>query len=203
MAHRAGTGARHGSPGAIPHTVSDHLCIDFVNSRFADHTGTGRVYDRLELEEWRRWFVHRCGFATQWPLDGLVQRELVALRNLLRTLLESGEQPDNESVAGVNRCLSLASQSWELTREPHGLQLIPHWSDTGWPAVMACVASSYVSLLVQGGVRLVRVCANPDCSFMFYDDSRNRSRRWCDVAICGNLLKVRRHREQIAALPGP
>ena len=38
---RTGTGrqAASASRGAIPHTVSDHLCIDFVNSRFADHTG--------------------------------------------------------------------------------------------------------------------------------------------------------------------
>jgi predicted RNA-binding Zn ribbon-like protein len=29
---------------------------------------------------------------------------------------------------------------------------------------------------------------------MFHDDSTNRSRRWCDQMICGNVVKVRRFR---------
>jgi predicted RNA-binding Zn ribbon-like protein len=61
---------------------------------------------------------------------------------------------------------------------------------------MATVAASYARLVIGGGINRVRVCANPDCSYIFYDDSRNASRRWCDVGICGNLLRVRRHRQR-------
>ncbi len=189
----AGRHTQHNSPGAIPSTLSDHLCIDFVNSRFTDHTGSGRVYDRLELGEWRLWFVDRCGFLTQPKPDALMHQELVDLRRLLRRLLESGGQPDDEAVVQLNRCLS-RSQWWELARGERHFDLRLRWSDEGWPAVMATVASSYARLLVSGGIRRVRVCANPDCSFVFSDDSPSASRRWCDAAICGNLLKVRRHR---------
>lgn len=185
---------RHASPGAIPSTVSDHPCIDFVNSRFADHTGSGRFYDRLDLDEWRRWFVRRCGFTNTQRPDAGVYRELLELRGLLRRLLESGREPDDEAVVELNRYLSRPSQSWELARGKRGFHLGLRWSGEGWPAVMATVTVSYAGLLVSGGLRRVRVCANPDCSFMFYDDTRNGSRRWCDVAICGNLLRVRRHR---------
>ncbi len=38
-----------------------------------------------------------------------------------------------------------------------------------------------------------------DCLEAFYDRSRNRSRIWCDMADCGNLAKVRTHRERAAA----
>jgi len=47
--------------------------------------------------------------------------------------------------------------------------------------------------LVRRGDR-VSVCANPLCRLVFVDDSRNRSRRWCDNAGCGNRVRVRRYR---------
>jgi predicted RNA-binding Zn ribbon-like protein len=184
---------RH-APGPIPSTLSDHLCIDFVNSRFSDHTGSGRVFDRLEREEWRLWFVGRSGFVTASPLDARVHAELSDLRDLLRRLLLSGRRPDAGAVAHLNRCLAGASRWWQLAPAGRGMELSVRWSDKGWPAVMAAVAASYAALLVGGGISRVRACANPDCSFIFYDDSRNGSRRWCDVAVCGNLLKVRSHR---------
>jgi predicted RNA-binding Zn ribbon-like protein len=188
----------HRSPGAIPHNVSDHLCIDFVNSRFTDHTGSGFVFDRLEMDAWRRWFVDRCGLLIHRPPSAVVHRELVGLRRLLRRLLESGQKPDEHVVVELNRCLSRPSLSWELTSGER-LQLRLRWRDEGWMALQATVVASYAKLLVTGGIDRVRVCANPDCSYVFYDATRNRSRRWCDVAICGNLLKVRHHRAEAPA----
>jgi len=40
----------------------------------------------------------------------------------------------------------------------------------------------------------VRLCGNPHCRLIFVDVSRNRSRRWCDSAGCGNRDRVRRYR---------
>ena len=37
------------------------------------------------------------------------------------------------------------------------------------------------------------------CLCLFIDKSRNRSRRWCDMADCGNQAKVRRFRERARA----
>ncbi|MDT3426149.1 putative RNA-binding Zn ribbon-like protein [Paenibacillus forsythiae] len=39
-----------------------------------------------------------------------------------------------------------------------------------------------------------RICDNPDCRWAYYDDTRNRSKRYCDDKACGNLMKVRRFR---------
>ncbi len=81
------------TPGAIPHSISDHLCIDFVNSRFTDHTGTGGVHDRIGLEEWRRWYSARCGVAVERPPSAETRLRLVELRDTLRKLLESRQRP--------------------------------------------------------------------------------------------------------------
>jgi predicted RNA-binding Zn ribbon-like protein len=40
----------------------------------------------------------------------------------------------------------------------------------------------------------LKACENVDCFWVFYDNSRNRTRRWCDSRGCGNLIKVRRFR---------
>jgi predicted RNA-binding Zn ribbon-like protein len=37
----------------------------------------------------------------------------------------------------------------------------------------------------------LRICANPDCEWVFYDRSRNQQGNWCDMAVCGNRLKNR------------
>lgn len=42
----------------------------------------------------------------------------------------------------------------------------------------------------------LRVCANPRCRFAFVDRSRNRSRIWCETAVCGNRIRVGRHRRR-------
>jgi predicted RNA-binding Zn ribbon-like protein len=194
--HRVGQ-APQGQPAPIPSTVSNHLCIDFVNSMFMDHTGSGRMYDRLEFEEWRRWFAERCGFPSQASPAAGTCRDLVTMRRFLRRLLEAGTRPTAEAAAQLNWYLARSSQSWVLEPKGRSLELRLRWNGDGWPAVMAAVAASYARLVVSGDVRRVRVCANPDCSFMFCDDTRNASRRWCDTAICGNLMKVRRYRARV------
>lgn len=45
----------------------------------------------------------------------------------------------------------------------------------------------------------VKRCGNPLCRWVFVDGSRNRSRRWCDMAACGNRAKVARHRRMARA----
>ena len=195
----AGTSSGPRPRGAIPHTVSGHLCIDFVNSRFTDHTGSGQTYDRLEMPEWRLWFAERCGVAVRRPPSAVARQQLAALRELLRTLLESGRAPDDTDLAVINRCLSWGVHSWELSREGNEFRFLVRYQPEGWRALMTAVAVSYCRLLVSSQIGRVRRCANPACSFLFFDDSHNSSRRWCDPSACGNLLAVRRHRQRTQA----
>jgi predicted RNA-binding Zn ribbon-like protein len=41
-----------------------------------------------------------------------------------------------------------------------------------------------------------RMKACPACGWAFYDRSRNRSRTWCTMAICGNRAKARSYRSR-------
>ena len=46
----------------------------------------------------------------------------------------------------------------------------------------------------------LRVCANPLCRFVLVDRSRNATRRWCEMAVCGNRGKGRRFRHRMDAV---
>jgi predicted RNA-binding Zn ribbon-like protein len=56
-----------------------------------------------------------------------------------------------------------------------------------WPVVRAAA-----DLLTGGDLDRVRECAADSCAWLFLDTSRNRSRRWCDMSVCGNRDKARR-----------
>ena len=60
-----------------------------------------------------------------------------------------------------------------------------------WP-----IARSAIDLLLSGRHTRVRVCeaaAQESCTWLFVDESKNHSRRWCSMRDCGNRAKVRRH----------
>lgn len=62
-----------------------------------------------------------------------------------------------------------------------------------WP-----IALKSVELLRSSELGRVRECAAKDCGWMFIDQSRNQSRRWCDMASCGNRAKAARYRQRQA-----
>lgn len=66
------------------------------------------------------------------------------------------------------------------------------FGDAGRPLPFeAALAVSALSLLPAERYRRIRICQN--CRWLFLDRSRNSSRLWCDMAVCGNRNKARRH----------
>ena len=57
----------------------------------------------------------------------------------------------------------------------------------------AAVAAA-VTLAAQGRMARVKLCLAHDCRYAFYDLSRNGSRTWCQMGICGNRAKARTYR---------
>ena len=56
------------------------------------------------------------------------------------------------------------------------------------------LVESAVSLMTSPRMSRLRRCGNATCYWLFIDETKNCSRRWCEMASCGNLMKVRRHR---------
>jgi predicted RNA-binding Zn ribbon-like protein len=71
---------------------------------------------------------------------------------------------------------------WSWTSEPDLRRVL-------WPVV-----ASAVELLTGGDLTRVRECPGvADCGWLFYDTSRNRTRRWCSMEGCGSRSKMRRY----------
>ncbi|MGL3606668.1 CGNR zinc finger domain-containing protein [Rhizobium sp. G187] len=55
----------------------------------------------------------------------------------------------------------------------------------------AATARSALGLICEPEPERVKICGN--CGWLFIDRSKNRSRSWCDMAVCGNRVKANRH----------
>ena len=58
-------------------------------------------------------------------------------------------------------------------------------------ALDTATARSALMLLSRPEPERLKIC--PNCNWLFLDRSRNRSRAWCDMAVCGNRVKASRH----------
>lgn len=61
--------------------------------------------------------------------------------------------------------------------------------------VLAIVAAASA----DGTWERLKVCAADDCRWAFYDASRNHSRTWCSMSVCGNRAKARAYRQRASA----
>jgi predicted RNA-binding Zn ribbon-like protein len=74
-----------------------------------------------------------------------------------------------------------------------------HWVYAGGDdldRVLWEVSRAASRLLTSSRVSRVHACESADCGWWFVDDTKNRSRRWCDMTLCGNREKLRRFRQR-------
>jgi predicted RNA-binding Zn ribbon-like protein len=73
----------------------------------------------------------------------------------------------------------------ELVPEAQGL-------DGAIARLMAIVAAA----VEHGRFERLKACPREACEWAFYDNSKNRSGRWCNMDSCGNLEKAKAFRER-------
>jgi predicted RNA-binding Zn ribbon-like protein len=66
-------------------------------------------------------------------------------------------------------------------------------------SVLWAVARSAAELLLSDDLSRLRMCAADECAWLFLDRTKNQRRRWCDMKVCGNRVKARRHYERVKA----
>lgn len=62
------------------------------------------------------------------------------------------------------------------------------------------VAVAFTAML-EGSWERLKTCRN--CRWSFFDESKNRSARWCSMELCGNRLKTRAYRRRRRGLDLP
>ncbi|GAA4564771.1 CGNR zinc finger domain-containing protein [Planotetraspora kaengkrachanensis] len=65
---------------------------------------------------------------------------------------------------------------------------------TGAQAGLARIAALIPAAHADGTWPRLKVCAESTCQWAFLDSSKNRSRSWCSMRVCGNRSKTRTYR---------
>jgi predicted RNA-binding Zn ribbon-like protein len=96
-------------------------------------------------------------------------------------------------LAALNEALAAAPSRTALRRERGAYGWDVDVKSGTALALLAPVLWSAGDLLAGPRLDRVRRCANPECGWLFLDDSRAGKRRWCSMQSCGNRAKARRH----------
>jgi len=102
-----------------------------------------------------------------------------------------GRPPGLDELERLNSILAEAGRHRRLERSGDGFAWGWQGVDADLRAVLWPVALSAADLLASPQFARVRACAG--CGWLFLDGSRPGTRRWCDMRVCGNRAKARRH----------
>ncbi len=187
------------------------LCLDFTNTVRARP-----LSDKIDLitsyEDLLTW-AHQATILTPRDVATLAEAardlpraaaEALAQARQLREALygvfsarAAGLPADGADLRTINKAIGKAMTraglvpaagggfEWSWPEAPLGVDRVAWW-----------VARSASELLTSRDLTGVRECAGYDCGRLFMDGTKNRSRRWCDMASCGNRAKGRRHYER-------
>lgn len=153
--------------GDVAPPVDVALVLDFLNTVDVEE-GTDVLGAPGSWNEWTR--------QRDLPADGLsVARQA---RDALRVAVGDPTLPPETTQADVQVVLSADGPTLAAR--------------TAVGAVLAAASR----LAITGVWERIKICPADDCLWAFYDQSRNRSRTWCSMRICGNREKARAWRER-------
>jgi len=107
-----------------------------------------------------------------------------------------GKSPSTAAIKRLQDCFTAARQQQELEWDGEKL---------GWrlpkssclPALPLWLLSlSTADFFDSEQMHALKECGNQECRWLFVDTSKNHTRRWCDMKICGNRMKARRFKAQ-------
>ncbi|GAA1704860.1 CGNR zinc finger domain-containing protein [Nonomuraea bangladeshensis] len=117
-----------------------------------------------------------------------------AVREAFHRVFTAPDQPT--AVHTLNSLLSSTRITPRLTEhDGHPLHVHYFAADSSLAEHLAADCGVALALLlVEGEGERLRTCSAPDCDHVFVDESRNRSRVYCDSRTCGNRMHVAAYR---------
>ncbi|MFQ6397103.1 CGNR zinc finger domain-containing protein [Nocardia sp. KC 131] len=174
--------------------VSGNLALDFAGTvkaratTFDDHLCTP-----ADLADW---FVAADLLDGEPPCDAAILDRAVRLREAVYrlALAAARDDPFTDADRGIVNELAVGELPWLALQSDATL------IRTGTPdAAIAAVARAAVEMLGGPDRQLIKECGRPECTRLYIDTSRGKSRRWCDMTLCGNRAKSAAFRARQAA----
>lgn len=124
------------------------------------------------------------------------QRELErfqSFREAVRRLMAANNGAEDAADAWDGMRPYLESARFALTlRQPQVPSLEP--KGDGVERTIAILLAVLYDAVATGTWPRLRACRKGSCRFAYYDRSKNGSRAWCSMAVCGNREKAQRRR---------
>jgi len=196
-------------PAFVFELTGGRLCLDFANtvSGSRGREPVERLTSYADLVSWG----HQTGIVSaprarhlleqnaRHPKKGalVLERARIFREAIYRIWVAEtrGEHPANEDLALLNSALAEVFRHQKILKQ--GDRFILAWDDEdALESVLWPVVKSAADLLTGDEARRVRQCeafSTTECNWLFIDETKNRSRRWCSMADCGNRAKARRH----------
>lgn len=184
-----------------PKPVAGALCLDFINTvtwRGDPVRRAERLTSYGELLIWSR-LLGTLSAATERALRSAAARDAgaaarvlddaIKLRHEMAHLFDPGLEARTKTpvldrvtrdMGGIGRVIPGKGWTQLATKIDLRLPLLP-------------IAVSALTLLTAPQRHQARSCADPQCRWLFLDETRNQSRLWCSMEDCGNRAKARAH----------
>jgi predicted RNA-binding Zn ribbon-like protein len=180
-------------------TVPEHIKLvrDFVNTVDAED-GTD---DLTQPRELTRWLVDHGLLGP----GGRATKADVELARELRVGLRRALQANHRRALQANHGHGGAAGSTDLERVSSRLplRLVLDADGPRLEPVTSGVVGALSHLLVAVNQSAaddtwtrLKLCPAEDCQWAFYDQSKNRSKSWCAMGVCGNRAKTRSYRQR-------
>jgi predicted RNA-binding Zn ribbon-like protein len=194
---------------ATAHVYGGRLCLAIVNSVWyrrgpapEEHLGT--YAELIDLVAGAGWLPDRDALARaagERPNDA--RRALAHAVDLREHMLAAfaahaaGAAPPAAALGAIEKLGARGLAELHLDPDRAGYRLGWHGASLELP--LHQVAASAVLLLASPDLERVKQCPGPTCGWVFVDTTRNRSRRWCNSAECGNRSRVQAHYQRTRA----
>ncbi|HEY0428618.1 MAG TPA: CGNR zinc finger domain-containing protein [Pyrinomonadaceae bacterium] len=168
-----------------------------MNSDFNDLRAKSRI-DRLDEAAWRREFLRRWKLGVSPKITESILEQLKNLRDTMwriTAVLAVEKAPAKRDLKKLNEFVSLIQLRGQVFYQEGKFEfkMIPPIRDWNW--VIVEIAADFARLLADFDLQRIRICANEDCRFAFYDSSKSGGKLYCRDA-CSLLARVHRFRQR-------
>jgi predicted RNA-binding Zn ribbon-like protein len=149
--------------------------------------------ERLDSPESLRSWMREHGIPPGDDLEPEDLRKAIEFREAMRLLLLANNigELDREALRGLRD----AAEEGLIRVDVHDDgQAYARPAKQGVPALFARLLAAVADAQCAGTWDRLKACAADDCQWAFYDSSRNQSRTWCSMEVCGNRAKTRAYR---------
>ena len=194
------------SPAATLTLVGGELALDFTNTSsgrglpdhrdhlqapadIADWAACARVLPPAEAA----WL--RMAASADSLLGDRLMRSALQLREDIYTIGVEVAARRAAAPEPIDRIRAIHAHCLQKARlVPFGDHFAWHWTAQLSPveAVLGPISLSALTTLLQADLSRIKQCPGEKCGWLFLDTTKNKSRRWCEMEVCGNRAKQKR-----------